>query len=288
MSAVLPKVKSFLRDPMPHKLGPKLILSLTVLIITISCVAGYLTYRVQRNRLVETMLLGADQLSRGITGAIWHAMLDDDRKAAYEIMRAIADKQGVDRIRMFHREGRLVFSTDAREAPSATSMSNEVCMSCHSRGALTNRPREDMRVRYTVSPRGVQTLSMVTPIYNEPSCSNAACHAHQASTKVVGVLDVALRLDPVQTETRAITLQTIASTGFIVIMGAAFVILFTRRFVATPIQELIGGTKAVSAMELNRQIRIARRSEELDELVDSFNLMRERLKLAVAELNEMQ
>ena len=61
-------------------------------------------------------------------------------------------------------------------------------------------------------------------------------------------------------------------------IGAAFVILFTKRFVATPIQQLIAGTKAVSAMELDRPIEITRRSQELDELVDSFNRMRERLE----------
>jgi len=129
---------------------------------------------------------------------------------------------------------------------------------------------------------------MVTPIYNEPSWSNASCHAHRASTKVLGVVDVALRLDPVEKQTRAITLQTVVWTLFEVAIGAAFVILFTKRFVATPIQQLIGGTKAVSEMELDRPIQIVRRSQELDELVDSFNRMRERLKLAVAELNEMQ
>ena len=66
-------------------------------------------------------------------------------------------------------------------------------------------------------------------------------------------------------------------------IGAAFVILFRRHFVATPMEQLIEGTKAVSAMELDRPIEITRRSQEIDELVDSFNLMRERLKLAVAE-----
>jgi two-component system NtrC family sensor kinase len=134
----------------------------------------------------------------------------------------------------------------------------------------------------------VKTINMVAPIYNEPSCSNASCHAHRASTKVLGVVDVALRLDPVQKQTRAITLQTIVLTALEVAIGAAFVILFTRRFVATPIQQLIEGTKLVSAMELDRPIKVTRRSQEIDELVDSFNRMRERLKLAVAELNEMQ
>jgi two-component system NtrC family sensor kinase len=275
---------------MPRKLGPKLIISLTVLIVAISSVSGYLNFRTQKKQLVETMILGADQLSRSITSATWHAMLDDDRKAAYQIMQLIADKQGVDRIRMFNREGRLVFSTDGREQPTPNppSLSNEVCMSCHNKGPIRDRPTQDSRVRYTTSPDGIKTISMVTPIYNEPSCSNASCHAHRASTKVLGVVDVALRLDPVQKQTNTITLQTIIWTMLEVGIGAAFVILFTRRFVATPIQQLIEGTKAVSAMELDQPIEIQQRSQELDELVDSFNRMRERLKLAVAELNDMQ
>lgn len=275
---------------MPRKLGPKLIFSLTILIVAISGISGYLNLRSQKKQLVETMILGADQLSRSITGATWHAMLDDDRKAAYQIMQVIADKQGVDRIRMYNREGRMVFSTDPREQHTVAISTSEVCASCHSKDAIRNSPTEDARVRYAKSPDGVKTINMVAPIYNEPSCSNAACHAHRASTKVLGVVDVALRLDPVQKQTRAMTLQTVGWTLFEVGIGAAFVILFTKRFVATPIRDLIAGTKAVSEMELDRPINIgaARRSQEIDELVDSFNRMRERVKVSVAELNDMQ
>ena len=273
---------------MPRRLDVKLIFSLTILIVAISCISGYLNIRMQKDRLVEAMILGADQLSRSITSATWHAMLDDDRKAAYEMMRVIADKHGVDRIRMFNREGRLVFSTDGQEKLGLTSPSNDVCISCHGATPVLTRPAVDSRVRYATSPGGIKTLNIVTPIHNEPSCSNASCHAHLASTKVLGILDVALRLDPVQQQTRAVTLQTILSTVVVVIIGAAFVILFTRRFVATPIREVIEGTKALSAMQLDRPLQIPRRSQELDELVDSFNRMRERLKLAVDDLNEMQ
>ncbi len=273
---------------MPRRLDFKLILSLTVLIVAISCVSGFLNLRVQKSQLVETMVLGADQLSRSITSATWHAMLDDDRKGAYESMRVIADKHGVDRIRMFNREGRLVFSTDAQEQPSLATPANEVCVSCHGTTPIRTKPAMNSRVRYGTSPTGIKTLNIVTPIYNEPSCSNASCHAHEASTRVLGILDVALRLDPVQQQTRAITLQTILSTLVVVLIGAGFVILFTRRFVATPIRELINGTRALSAMQLDRRVEISRPSQELDELVDSFNRMRERLKVAVDDLNEMQ
>jgi len=273
---------------MPHKLSSKLILSLTILIVVMSCVRGYLNFRTEKTQLVGTMVLGADQLSRSITSATWHAMLDDDRKAAYEIMRVIADKQGVDRIRMFNREGRLVFSTDAQEPPVPASRSSEVCVGCHSKGPIRDKLTEEQRVRYVKSPEGVKTINMVTPIYNEASCSNASCHAHQASTRVLGVVDVALRLDPVEASLRAVMMQAVLTTTLTVAIGAAFVILFTRRFVDTPIHQLIAGTKTVSAMKLDRPIEITRRSQELDELVDSFNVMRERLQSAVAELNDMQ
>lgn len=275
---------------MPRKLGPKLMLSLTILIVAISSISGYINLRTEKKQLVETMILGADQLSRSIASATWHAMLDDDRKAAYQIMQVIADKQGVDRIRMYNREGRMVFSTDSNEQPVKASLSSEVCAGCHNQNSVLERPTENARVRYAKSPSGVKTINMVAPIYNEPSCSNAACHAHRASTKVLGVVDVGLRLDPVQKQARAITLQTMGWTLLEVAIGAAFVILFTRHFVATPIRDLIAGTKAVSEMELDRPITIggARSSQEVDELVDSFNRMRERLKVAVTELNDMQ
>ncbi len=275
---------------MPRKLGPKLILSLTVLIVAISGVSGYLNFRTQKKQLVDTMVLGADELSRSITSATWQFMLDDDRRAAYQIMQTIADKEGVDRIRMFNREGRLVFSTDAHEQPrqGTVALSNDVCTTCHSKGPIVEKPVQASRVRYTNSPEGLKTISMVTPIYNEPSCSNASCHAHNSSTKVLGVVDVALRLDPVKAQTRSITLQTILWTLLEVGIGAAFVILFTRRFVGTPIRQLIKATKAVSEMDLDQHIEITERSQELDELVDSFNRMRERLKVAVNDLNDMQ
>src|SRR5579871_292228 len=241
---------------MLHRLGPKLILSLNVLIVAISCVTGFWNLRMQESRLVETMVVGADQLSRSITSAFWYDMFGDHREAAYEIMQVIADKQGVDRIRMFNREGKLMFSTDPSERPNRLLVHNEVCNSCHDQTVPRLSPASSSRVRFATSLEGIKTLNIITPIYNERSCSSAACHAHPAKIKILGVLDVAERLDPVEQQRRAMTWQAVLSTAVVVVIGAALVILFTRRFVATPIRELIEGTKAVSAMELDRPIEI--------------------------------
>jgi two-component system NtrC family sensor kinase len=186
---------------------------------------------------------------------------------------------------VFNRDGQLRYSTDPQEPRNVAH--EEVCKACHTGGGVSENPTPKSRVRYATSPKGALTLNIVTPIFNEPSCAKAACHAHPAKIKVLGVVDVGLGLSPVEQQTRAMTLQAILSTAMVVVIGAAFVILFTRRFVATPIRELIEGTKAVSKMNLDCPIEIEHRSQEIDELVESFNVMRERLKFAIAELNEM-
>ena len=273
---------------MPRRLDFKLILSLTVLIVGISCVSGFLNWHMQKNQLVETMVLGADQLSRSITSATWHAMLDDDRKAAYEIMRVIADKHGVDRIRMFNREGRLAFSTDANEQPNLVSPSDGVCVGCHGAGPVRTKPAMYSRVRYGTSPTAVKTLNIVTPIYNEPSCSNASCHAHRSEHPGARHPGRRAEIGPsaeADSDDHAANDPVHPSRGRHRCRLCDLVHPALRGH-AHP--ELIKGTQAVSAMQLDRTIEISRRSQELDELVDSFNRMRERLKIAVDELNEMQ
>ncbi|MBK7931253.1 MAG: hypothetical protein IPJ98_28385 [Bryobacterales bacterium] len=64
----------------------KLILSLTVIVILVSSAYALYHIQAQRQQILDTMILGADQLSKGITSATWHAMLADNRAAAYEIM----------------------------------------------------------------------------------------------------------------------------------------------------------------------------------------------------------
>src|SRR5215471_7323351 len=100
---------------MPRRLARKLMLSITVIVIIVAAVSGLVNVRTEERQLLNTMILGADQLSKGITSATWHAMLDDHREAAYQVMQTIAAKQGIDRIRMFNRAGQEFFSTNPED-----------------------------------------------------------------------------------------------------------------------------------------------------------------------------
>jgi two-component system NtrC family sensor kinase len=279
---------------MPRRLSLKLSLSLTIIAVLIAAVSGIISWQTQRRRILEAMVLGADQLSKGITSATWHAMLADHRADAYQMMNTIAEKQGIDRIRMFNREGQLMFSTDQSEERRVAASRSASCTPCHHPGSGNNLHEQEMRkhdsvesgYRLGMSPSGHRTLNMVTPIYNEPACSNAACHAHPASQKVLGVLDVALRLDSVEQEESEARWHIVVTTLIQILFMAVLITMLTRRFVGAPVQELIEGTESVSAMQLDRPITISNKSRELEALADSFNLMRERLAVAVEENNK--
>ena len=198
-------------------------LSITVIVIIVAAVSGLVNVKTEEQQLLNTMILGADQLSKGITSATWHAMLDDHREAAYQVMQTIALKQGIDRIRMFNRAGQVMFSTNAEDRATATE-------------ALPETDHADLpsRVRIFRGANGGRRLAMATKIYNEPSCSQAECHAHPAEMKVLGVLDLRLNLENVDQEVAGMKYRVLLVTAVEITLISIFIIYFTRRFLHTP------------------------------------------------------
>lgn len=263
----------------------RLIAQLTAVVAIVSGIFGYANARIQEEEMLEELVRGAEQLSRSIEGATWNAMLADRREAAYEVMRTIGEKQGIDDIRFFNKEGEVTFSTDPDTA-SHVDKNTEACFMCHEREQPLIRVDVPSRSRTFSGPDGGRKLAMVTPIYNEPACSNADCHAHPESRSVLGVLDVAMDIDHIDVEVAGVKQRSFWMSVIQVVLIAGLIVLFTRRSVTRPIRELIKGTKAVSHMNLDRPVATSA-SAEISELEDSFNMMRVRLKTALEELNEL-
>ncbi len=270
---------------MPPKLAQRLILFLTLLLMSVGIISGIFQVKNQESQLLNTIINGADQLSNGITSATWHAMLADNRESAYQIMHTIALRQGIANIRIFNREGRIMFSTDST-VTGVVERSSKECAVCHSTPTPQVNITPPDRSRIFTNDKGKRELAMVTPIYNEPACSNAACHAHPAQVKVLGVLDVTYSLENVDQIVENIQRRAIFTTAITVIVIGVFIFFFIRATVQKPIAKLIAGTRALSAMQLDRPVDI-KADGEIGELAHAFNSMREQLMKTVSELNEL-
>ena len=269
---------------LPKRLSQKLILSFTVIMTIVGIISSYVHVKTQEMQLLETMMIGADQLSGSISSATWHAMLADQRESAYQTMETIAQKQGITRIRIFNKEGRIMYSTTPLDT-GIVDKAAEACFMCHSAEQPLVKVDVPTRARVYRTGGTHRTLSMITPIYNERSCYEADCHAHPVQQSVLGVLDVSMTLDTVDAQLQQLQQRVVLISFSIVIVMSLFIIYFTGRYIDTPIRHLIAGTRAVSEMQLDDPI-VIESSEELGQLARSFDIMRIRLRTALDELNQ--
>ncbi len=86
-------------------------------------------------------------------------------------------------------------------------------------------------------------LGIITPIENQPSCSNAECHAHPASQQVLGVLDTNLSLAKADAQLAASSARMLSYTAGAMLIVAVLSWLFVWRVVGKPIKALEHGTE---------------------------------------------
>ncbi len=268
----------------PEGLTIRLITALTILVAIVAGLLGQINVHIQEEQLLDEMKISANQLSNSITSATWHTMLADQPDATYRIMENIAADPAITNLRIFNKEGRVTYSTDS-SSPKQVSKDAEACYMCHSMEQTQVETDVPYRIRIFTDSSGERQMDMIRPIYNEPACSNADCHAHGMEKSVLGVLDITMGLRRIDDEVTNIRNRTLIMTLIQIILIGLLIVIFTRRFVDKPIRKLIHGTKVISTMDLDQPFD-TNISGELGELASSFDLMRIRLKEALKTLND--
>jgi len=179
----------------------------------------------------------------------------------------------------------IIDSTLASEVGLKVDRKTEGCSQCHQSGrALESLPKSE-RARIFETPDGRRMLASMEVIRNEPSCYNAACHAHAKDQAVLGVLDIVYPLDEMDRSLRASGITIVVlSLGF-VILASLLVGLFVHRLVYRPLRELEAGARRLAAGNLDEPIPV-RDGDECGKLAVSFNTMMLALKDAAHTLEQ--
>jgi two-component system, NtrC family, sensor kinase len=269
---------------MPKGIARKLIVYITVMVIVVEGGFALLNYNSQERQLLDEVTLSAELVSQTMVSTTWHAMLEDRRESVYQMMENVGNQASVDKVRIFNKAGRIMFSSDTDEG-RIVDISAEACDLCHAKDQPLVHVDVPSRTRVYHTSRGERVIGMVTPIYNEPSCSNAACHAHPENINVLGVIDVTMPLERVDAELADLRFRSVLLSAVSVFVLAFFVILFARRFVQQPVGKLIEATKSVGTPELDRPLDIAA-DDELGDLARSFQSMQDRISASNQQIRE--
>ncbi|NIM51962.1 MAG: PAS domain S-box protein [Gemmatimonadales bacterium] len=261
----------------------KLSAAFVTLIAVVTVVSAYLNNLADRRYAVES----AREVSRFNSLTILHSLRDRmmtrDIAAIEERIHNLAEESPVyTDIRLVAHGGEIVA---AKGAPVGETLTKEArpCRVCHALpdpvGGLEARSHDQV----IELEDGERVVSVITPILNEPTCQTAACHAHDESAAVLGLLQVGFSLSEVDAHISSRNLQT--TIGVLLAVGLSTIAIFilTRHLVGKPISALTAGMQRFADNDLNYRLSLAR-NDEFASLAESFNDMSSKLSKSVSEL----
>lgn len=266
-----------------HSISAKLIGSLLAAMIVIFALLGYLNTRLHRQHLEAATLTSAERVSDVIKRSTTYYMLRNDREGLYHVMSTIADEPGMVRVRIFDRDGRISYSTDPAEVSHIVDKDAEACYGCHAHSQALSRLNRPDRFRVYRNGGGHRVLGIITPIENQPACSNAACHAHPASQQILGVLDTSMSLAKADMQLAQSSQVMWIYDGIAMLTIALVSGAFVWREVAGPLKKLKTGTERLAKGKLGYQIEV-QSHDEVGDLAQSFNSMSLQLRAANEEI----
>jgi sensor histidine kinase regulating citrate/malate metabolism len=252
-----------------NSIGMKIILSVVGMILIVNGTLAWLFLGIQRENLNHAILRTASQLSETIKKSIQNDMLENRKEAAYKIMDTIGRQEGIEKVRVYSSEGKILFSSDnTGEVGRMVNQKAEACYGCHSETRPLERLATSERSRIFFSrsneaARGVnrRVLGIINPMYNESGCSAAACHAHPMSQKVLGVIDVTMDLSEVDRQMASARRQVLVVSVVSVVAICIIVALILLHFIEKPVKELVLGTKRISGGDLDHFIDVTSNDE---------------------------
>ena len=286
------KVSAFLKKYVKFRSS---IYSRVVYIISISSLIlfvlfGIIFRSVYEQNLNTVIRQNGNNIGSIVEGSLYHSMLENNKSTLQSTLDIINTMSGIDDVNMYDAKDSLVYSSFSSDT---TTHSNPNCISCH-QNIQSMFPRKEKSYRIinvksecnmNQNDNSHRHLLIRSPILNEKSCYTASCHAHPASDEVLGSLIIKMPLYDLDNAVEKSSAKFYILATFTTLLLVLILILFTRKKIKDPLNDIIKASIAVSNGNKNTRLEI--RSNQLDDMRMvslAFNDMLDNLQSATEEL----
>ena len=268
-----------------NKLSVRLIISISCILIIILSAYTYFIIKNLENNLTQSRIESAYNISDLIKKSTRYSMLLNRREDVHQIIKTLRSEIGVNEIRIYNKQGTIIFSTNQKEIFRKVDLTAEACIVCHNSSVPLQSLTNKNKIRIYKNFENKRVLGLINPIQNEQDCSNADCHAHSPKVRVLGVLDVVVSLERLDTIIQNSTRKVILASVFIVVVISFFSGLFITILVYKPIKRIRKGIEELGKGNLDYKIKIESENE-LGQMARRFNEMSTKLNDAYNEIKD--
>jgi two-component system, NtrC family, sensor kinase len=268
--------------PFRHRLSTKLLGMSAVVALAALAALWFAEGRMQRD-LVAQLERSTALLGDAIQTSAYEELLAGDPGHRWEALDLVGGLEGVERVRVLDKRGRVVFSSEPLDVGTVVERSGRACAACHG-GQAQPLSRAPAAGRGEIlDDAGGRVLALMSPFHNARGCATAACHVHPPGRQVLGLLELRVSLGHLDADVLAFRRGFVLVLSAAVVVLAALLYLFGRAEVVEPVAALVEGTRRVARDELDLEIRVHSRGE-LGVLAASFNEMTRALRRLEDEL----
>jgi histidine kinase len=273
----------FLRSSLVAKLS----IAMGVILLAAVIIETLFNIQYQSEKFLQANIASANRVTNTIQLGTHYAMMLNSREDIHQIISNCGLQEDIVRLRIYSKSGDVKFTKTHEELGQRVDMDAPTCAICHVYDPPRANLSQKQRTRVFTMENGHRAVAITSPIYNEPGCSTAECHFHDESTRVLGILDVALSMEASEKDvTRYNTVITgVTATVFAAACGIIFFTIF--RFIKQPIMRLMEGTQWISRGDYSRKIEIAQ-NNEIGALAEAINQMGDQIAIKESALNHQR
>jgi len=253
---------------LPRSLFFRISLSIGIVLVVVFGASSYIMFRYQSEKALDATRSQAILLTRSLKNSIRIGMETGHTEAMMSIFHTVGSLPGVEKLRVFNEDGRILYSAKVSEIGRLTEELDY---------AVYRSPERS--TPFKSEDTGHRSFCMVEPIENEQRCQRC----HRPDVEVLGVLDVCLSMEATEKDIEVNRLLILSFTGLAILLTSAMVSILLKRFVSSPVSRLVDTMESVEAGKLDGRVDI-RSGDELERLGNSFNEMIRKLSDAQAEI----
>ena len=268
-----------------HRIAWKLSVPVLIIVSAVILGAGFLGSYLSRSYALDSAREFMRFNSTSIRSSIDGMMMSNNRDGVMEMFEEMSRRSTtyMEIGLIAHPSGTVAVSR-LQVPGTVLSKNDQSCRLCHT---SDETPPVTMQGRDEViaSPAVGHLLLVVTPILNQRSCRNAACHVHTDAGMVLGFLRTEYSLASFKERMNGLNVLLGLSAIVAIVLATGAMLIMFRWFLALPLRRLVRGIGKIADGDLSFRYSSSR-EDEIGLVKDSFNEMAERIQSQQKRLRE--